>query len=451
MKKYINLPRNTYFINDKINGLLFGYKQEKKHKELKINFQTKELILDLCSKATDEVITSYSRKYNISKIEIKDKIFNILNKINNCIPIKFCDFKPNVANIPISIGDLNLVFPRHASIEITDKCNIKCRFCYNNSNSNNKNFIKSPMKLLKILCDKKIKVIEITGGEPFLHPDFIKILEYCIENFEVVALITNGTNHNPLFFDLVEGKRNILVQVTIPGAKKESSYEEYIETKKNLCEDIFNKKIKFIKKLKKRDVRTRIVYIVDDPKKIDEMSNVVNFAKNIGGSSFTATLNIPNGRGKNREKSMSSEDYKKFAKHLNDLREQFPNFIENDNPEKLPVDLNKGWSCGAGSKSICITADQKLKPCVMFSSDMIHKNLELDRFENEIIDQISKFAFNTIDVPSFGTCLGCEFSDYCIGCLFRGIKKIPLKGKDKCGWYLKMTKKEKEIVERYLC
>jgi MoaA/NifB/PqqE/SkfB family radical SAM enzyme len=35
-------------------------------------------------------------------------------------------------------------------------------------------------------------VVELTGGEPTLHPDFLTIVKHCAEIFPLVSIITNG-------------------------------------------------------------------------------------------------------------------------------------------------------------------------------------------------------------------------------------------------------------------
>lgn len=78
-------------------------------------------------------------------------------------------------------------------LEITSKCNLRCLHCYNESG-----ILKNEIsfELFKRLIDEFDEKPDITfsGGEPLLHPDIWKMLEYAqdkINNDSV--LITNAT------------------------------------------------------------------------------------------------------------------------------------------------------------------------------------------------------------------------------------------------------------------
>lgn len=87
--------------------------------------------------------------------------------------------------------DINLnMNPTRVEIELTEKCNLKCKFCYNSQNP--------------LISDKVFEIIDrleefgvleviLTGGEPINHPQFLKILEKCCSKFDKVMIQTNGT------------------------------------------------------------------------------------------------------------------------------------------------------------------------------------------------------------------------------------------------------------------
>ena len=65
-------------------------------------------------------------------------------------------------------------------IEITEVCNLKCPVCFANSNSG----FMLPFEKVKemidlyVRCEGEPEVLQISGGEPTLHPNIIQILEY---------------------------------------------------------------------------------------------------------------------------------------------------------------------------------------------------------------------------------------------------------------------------------
>ena len=81
---------------------------------------------------------------------------------------------------------------------ITTYCNLKCQNCCNLMPYYKEPFhydighIKENLKKLSNI--DKINNIQILGGEPFLHPDIIEIIDYIYKlNFDFITLYTNGT------------------------------------------------------------------------------------------------------------------------------------------------------------------------------------------------------------------------------------------------------------------
>ncbi len=88
-------------------------------------------------------------------------------------------------------------------LNITSKCNNKCDFCYNNIKQKNMGFskIKAYVNLIKKIGPKEVILI---GGEPTLHPDFIKILDLFNKINIKPNIVSNGiTFANNQFTKLV--------------------------------------------------------------------------------------------------------------------------------------------------------------------------------------------------------------------------------------------------------
>ncbi len=82
-------------------------------------------------------------------------------------------------------------------LSVTDRCIFNCRYCTNEGQPhNNKNFINLDFirKLSRFIKEQDIyiKKLNITGGEPLLHPDLIKIVEILRVSVESITLNTNG-------------------------------------------------------------------------------------------------------------------------------------------------------------------------------------------------------------------------------------------------------------------
>jgi radical SAM protein with 4Fe4S-binding SPASM domain len=75
-------------------------------------------------------------------------------------------------------------------VELTEACNLQCRFCYNSCNPVT---CSNPFEILDALALSGVLEIILTGGEPLLHPEFFKILEYAKSKFPRVMVQSNGT------------------------------------------------------------------------------------------------------------------------------------------------------------------------------------------------------------------------------------------------------------------
>lgn len=88
---------------------------------------------------------------------------------------------------------LNQRIPFYVSWELTKKCNYKCKFCYSwqikNETEMSLRQIKKGIDTLKKI---NIKLIHLTGGEPLLHPDIDKIIQYINDKKMLVSMSSNG-------------------------------------------------------------------------------------------------------------------------------------------------------------------------------------------------------------------------------------------------------------------
>ena len=76
-------------------------------------------------------------------------------------------------------------------IEITEKCPLACEFCFV-SKTNKKDMIFSDFKKIIDNLPKTIERLELTGGEPFIHPQLIKFCGYASENLTKPFVFTSG-------------------------------------------------------------------------------------------------------------------------------------------------------------------------------------------------------------------------------------------------------------------
>src|SRR5580704_1689973 len=127
---------------------------------------------------------------------------------------------PNRFNTPIKWGcpyDCGLC-PDHEQhscltlIEITDFCNLRCPICYAESGPERRNH--RDLTTIEAMLDavvaneRRPDVVQISGGEPTLHPDFFRILDAArARPIQHLMVNTNGTRiaSDPEFAERLAG------------------------------------------------------------------------------------------------------------------------------------------------------------------------------------------------------------------------------------------------------
>ncbi|MBN1282253.1 MAG: radical SAM protein [Proteobacteria bacterium] len=94
-----------------------------------------------------------------------------------------------------------------SNIDLTNRCDMTCPVCFANANA--MGYVTEPSvedvrMMLKTLRDRRpvpCKVIQFSGGEPTIHPDFIEIVAMAKEmGFGHIQIATNGKNISDLDF-----------------------------------------------------------------------------------------------------------------------------------------------------------------------------------------------------------------------------------------------------------
>lgn len=114
---------------------------------------------------------------------------------------------------------------RKLYLELTSKCNLHCKHCFNNSGDNDDYLsIEKVRQIINHIISKNVEVDEIilSGGEPLIHPDFEQIL-LLLNNYDV-KILTNGTliNENSIQLFL---NNNCKIQVTLNGSNQKIDSE----------------------------------------------------------------------------------------------------------------------------------------------------------------------------------------------------------------------------------
>ena len=101
-------------------------------------------------------------------------------------------------------------------VEVTSSCNLSCPMCYASSGPGGQHLsledcLRSIDRLVEV--EGRPEVLQLSGGEPTIHPGFLKILEYaCGQPIDIVMINTNGIRfaRDPEFLEAVAAFRQRL-------------------------------------------------------------------------------------------------------------------------------------------------------------------------------------------------------------------------------------------------
>jgi radical SAM protein with 4Fe4S-binding SPASM domain len=118
--------------------------------------------------------------------------------------------------------------PLSGTIELTRRCNNRCRHCYNNLLASDLHAHAEELR-----TDEMVRILDetaeagcvwllLTGGEIFLRPDFREIYTHAKQNGLLVTLFTNGTLITPELADFLANQRPFSIEITLYGATRET-------------------------------------------------------------------------------------------------------------------------------------------------------------------------------------------------------------------------------------
>lgn len=119
--------------------------------------------------------------------------------------------------------EMNVVVPPIIIFSITNRCNLQCKGCYNQSFHHANDGELSDEKLRDITHEAKelgVSFFVIAGGEPFMRPEFTEIMK----NYpEIIFLVfTNGLLIHDEMIDTFKKHRNIVPLISLEGDKQDT-------------------------------------------------------------------------------------------------------------------------------------------------------------------------------------------------------------------------------------
>ena len=313
-------------------------------------------------------------------------------------------------------GSRTAFYPPHLSIELTEGCNLRCDYCYRNSDASKLNHM--PTEELLSLIDKLwaagLRTVELTGGEPTVHRDFRKILAFCADKFAMVGVLTNGTRlDDQLAQQFAELRNKLVYSVSLDASTPE------LHDARSGVKGAWERTTRNIARLAALGVGIRVSMVVDE-RNFDDLENTLLLAKSLGALAFSYSPLLPLGRGKdvfNTNWKMKGADVFRKESYLAERYKGFLGVLSED--AVCEVEGEEG--CGAGYRTFAMDPWGNVRPCATFGADeLVFGNLRTQTLD-EVFGQPAVFAMKQLRAPSPEFCFGCPHADFCRYCFLRGL------------------------------
>ena len=297
--------------------------------------------------------------------------------------------------------------PVNLTWEVTLACNLRCRHCLSSSAEPAEGELSTAeaLALVEELHQQGVFQINFGGGEPFMRPDFMQIVDACHERGIMTCISTNGTLITPELVERLSRTNMMAIQVSLDGAKKST------------CEAIrgkgtYDDALRALELLARSPIPTSINTVLTRDN-ADEIQELQALAKQLG-----VTLRIsrfrPSGRGADNWEELRPNPAQLLAFSAwlaeNENIRTGDSFFSLTSQERQGLGLNL---CGACKLTCCVSPTGKVYPCAFLQSDRFEAgDLRQNSFK-QIWDDSEIFAsFRGLRIHS---CEDCQRFDQCHG------------------------------------
>lgn len=287
----------------------------------------------------------------------------------------------------------------YVRLAVTDRCNLRCFYCMPEEGINylpKKDLLtfEEIERLINILASLGITKVRLTGGEPFVRKDLMKLINTIVEipGITDLHLTTNGVLTSPYIQEL-KTIGIASVNLSLDTLDRERFF-------KITRRDEYDNVMATLHALIKAEISVKINTVVMEDKNIEDIIPLVNLTKEHPVSVRFIEEMPFNGEGSHYPKLHWT-----YTKILNHIKEEFPTLVKEQDPEnstsynyKVPGHIGNVGVIAAFSRTFCgtcnrirMTAQGTLKTCLYDDGVLdVRHLLRSDLIDEEITTELMK-------------------------------------------------------------
>jgi len=256
--------------------------------------------------------------------------------------------------------------PEVIGIEITGRCQLRCRHCFNFSGPDNAHELPLPMieQLLDQMQTWGVPQLRLSGGEPTLHRHFSAIIDACQKRGIRVSINSHGVYPATMLAYLKTAPIDLFI-ISVDGLQATNDAIRGQGT--------FKRAFYSCQQLKQAGQQVMIGCHVGRNNRHDIAGLIVKAAENDFDMKISPIRPIGQAVKNLPEAFMAPEQFMAVVAEVNELRAQFPHIkiltdfdiLGDDTAADCPRDAQKA-SCKAGRTMVNINYDGGVYPCAFF-------------------------------------------------------------------------------------
>ncbi|MDO8622622.1 MAG: radical SAM protein [archaeon] len=328
----------------------------------------------------------------------------------------------------MDISDNIYDFPYSCYINLTNKCNLRCKHCFGSYSDKCDKELSLPewKKVVDYLVDNNIFFINISGGEPTQSGYFKEFISYLNYKGLHFILTTNGIFSREISKFIINNREYLIgVKISLDGPDEKSHCFIRRDSKGEYNKNIFKTTLKNIFYLKKAGIPITISTILHK-ENIKKMNKFQKLIQKINPVSWFISPIVPLGRGEENKEIFECYDYFNKNFWVNIYEKSVDNKI-NVKMIDVPFNINNKilpyYTCPAALNMCEINADGVVSPCTFARLCIPKTIIKFDNIRNKNLKEIwDGKPFNKFRSYMNKGCDGCKMINKCNKCVAQSFR-----------------------------